>query len=48
MHTFDDSLLHLTVNGHLSLEEALLNARHPDTLQEEFQNRLRAQAAAKR
>jgi hypothetical protein len=48
MHTFDDSLLHLTTNGFLSLDEALLNARHPDTLQEEFKNRLRAQAAAKK
>jgi twitching motility protein PilT len=46
MHTFDDSLLHLCLNGHLALDEALLNARHPDTLEEEFKNRLRAQAAA--
>jgi twitching motility protein PilT len=43
MHTFDDSLLHLAVNGHLSLDEALLNARSPDTLKQEFQNRLRLQ-----
>lgn len=45
MHTFDDSLLHLATSGYLSLDEALLNARHPDTLQVDFQNHLRAQAA---
>ena len=48
MHTFDDSLLHLAVNGFLSLDEALLNARQPETLQTEFQNRLRIQAQAKK
>ena len=45
MHTFDDSLLHLCSSGHLPLDEALLHARNPDTLQAEFQEFLRKQAA---
>ena len=44
MHTFDDSLLHLAISGHLAIDEALLNARHPESLQLEYQNHLRAQA----
>ncbi len=45
MHTFDDSLLHLCCNGYMTLDEAMLNARNPPTLQSEFQEYLRKQAA---
>ena len=44
MHTFDESLLHLAISGHLGIDEALINARHPESLQLEYQNHLRAQA----
>jgi twitching motility protein PilT len=44
MHTFDSSLLHLLSNGYITLEEAKIHAREPETLQAEFQALLKAQA----
>ena len=44
MHTFDDSLMHLLKGGYLGLDEAMLNAREPESMKLEFQNHLRAQA----
>jgi twitching motility protein PilT len=45
MHTFDESLLHLCCGGYMGIDEALLNARNPGTLQAEYQDFLRKQAA---
>ena len=41
MHTFDDSLAHLLINGHITLEEALANARDRDFVQSQLQASLR-------
>lgn len=41
MHTLDDSLAHLLVHGHISLEEALANARDKEYVQTQLQASLR-------
>jgi twitching motility protein PilT len=48
MHTMDDSLLHLATSGHLSMDDAMLNARHPETLQERLKEWMREQARQQR
>jgi twitching motility protein PilT len=47
MHTFDDSLRHLLLNGHITLEEALANCREPKAMQESFNDALAARARAR-
>ena len=41
MHTFDDSLAHLLVNGHITIEEALANCNDRDFIQARLQSSLR-------
>lgn len=41
MHTLDDSLAHLLIGGHLSLEEALANCRDREYVQSQLQASLR-------
>ena len=36
MHTIDDSLLHLLNSGHITLDEAVANARDPDFIKEQY------------
>jgi twitching motility protein PilT len=43
MHTLDDSLTHLLINGHISLQDALANCRHPDAMNAQYQALLRKQ-----
>jgi twitching motility protein PilT len=37
MHTIDESLAHLLVNKHISLNDALLNCRDEEYIQQNFQ-----------
>ncbi len=48
MHTVDDSLAHLLVNGHISYDEAMANAREKEHVQNILQNHLAAQDAAEK
>ena len=48
MHTLDDSLFHLATSGYLSMENALQNARHPDTRHEQLKDWHREQARLQR
>ena len=41
MHTFDDSLAHLLVNGHITMEEALANCNDREFIQARLQSSLR-------
>ncbi len=45
MHTIDDSLLHLTSHGFISLHEAVIRARDPDFVQAGYQKILRERNA---
>jgi twitching motility protein PilT len=46
MHTLDDSLTHLLINGHISFEDAQQHAREKDYVAGNFQAHLQAQAAS--
>jgi len=46
MHTIDDSVAHLLNNGHITLEDALFNARDKDFINEQHAIALRAAALA--
>lgn len=48
MHTMDSSLYHLLTNGFITFEDALLHARDPATMREDFKDWLRAQGKTKR
>ena len=41
MHTFDDSLAHLLVNGHITMEDALTNCNDREFIQARLQSSLR-------
>ena len=43
MHTIDDSLTHLLLHGHISLDDALANCRHPDQMNARYQAHLQGQ-----
>ena len=48
MHTMDSSLYHLLTNDFITAEDALLHARDPGELKEDFKEFLRAQEKARR
>jgi Tfp pilus assembly ATPase PilU len=48
MHTMDSSLFHLLTNGFITAEDALIHARDPAALKEDFKDFLRAQEKARR
>ena len=48
MHTMDDSILHLATSGHITMDDALHHARHPETLQERLKEWMREQAKLQR
>ena len=48
MHTMDSSLYHLLTHGFITAEDALLHARDPAELKQDFKEFLRAQDKAKR
>lgn len=48
MHTMDSSLYHLLTNGFITAEDALLHARDPHALKQDFKDFLKAQEKARR
>ena len=48
MHTMDSSLYHLLTGGFISAEDAILHARDPAAMKEDFKEYLRAQTKARR
>jgi Tfp pilus assembly ATPase PilU len=48
MHTMDSSLYHLLTGGFITAEDALMHARDPAALKEDFKEWLREQNRAQR
>ena len=43
MHTMDSSLYHLLTNGFITAEDALINARDPAAMRQDFKEWLKEQ-----